>query len=90
MVESNKNLHLIEDLDDVFKNTRTIQTKNSFLLWLVNGNNYHVEHHLYPKILIRNLKVVNKEIRDKIEFSEKNYRSTYAKIFKLVMSKNTP
>jgi fatty acid desaturase len=88
LIELPEHLHCRKDLDDVFKNTRTIHTKNPFLLWLVNGNNYHVEHHLYPKILIKNLKVVNKKISDKIEFSEKNYRSTYAKIFKQVISKS--
>jgi len=85
LIELPEHLHCRKDLDDVYENTRTIQTKNPFLLWLVNGNNYHVEHHLYPSVLIKHLKVVNKEIRKNIQFSEENYRSTYSKIFKEVI-----
>lgn len=85
LIELPEHLHCRKDLDDIYKNTRTIHTNNRFLLWLVNGNNYHVEHHLYPSVLIKHLKDVNKDIRDKIQFAEENYRSTYSKIFKKVI-----
>jgi fatty acid desaturase len=39
---------------EVFGNTRTI-TAGRFAKWLTNGNNYHVEHHMYPHVPVRQL-----------------------------------
>lgn len=39
---------------DIFLNTRTYRT-NPVYCYIINGNNYHVEHHLYPYVAVQNL-----------------------------------
>jgi len=39
---------------DILLNTRTYRT-NSIYYYIINGNNYHIEHHLYPYVAVQNL-----------------------------------
>lgn len=64
------------DLDtrNVLFNTRTI--RGSWLsFWFTNGNNFHVEHHLYPRIAIDKLPRVHATLKDDIQFFNRSYWS---------------
>jgi fatty acid desaturase len=57
-----------------FLNTRTI--RGSWLsFWFTNGNNFHVEHHLYPRVAIDKLPKVHANIRHDIKFFNPSYWS---------------
>jgi fatty acid desaturase len=59
---------------NVLLNTRTIQ--GSWLsFWFTNGNNFHVEHHLYPRVAIDKLPSVHATLKDEIRFFNRSYRS---------------
>ena len=65
---------------DIFVNTRSIET-NPVVNYLVNGNNYHVEHHLYPNIPVHNLKLVHEKIKQDIKFLSRSYITFYYNLF---------
>lgn len=69
-----------------FQNTRTIQA-SKFLTWFVNGNNYHVEHHLNAALPINELRNSHSTIISKIEHFESSYWSFYKKFFEKLFSK---
>lgn len=59
---------------NVMLNTRTI--RGSWLsFWFTNGNNFHVEHHLYPRIAIDKLPRVHAALRQEIQFFNRSYWS---------------
>jgi len=62
---------------DVFLNTRTIRS-NWFMTWLTNGNNYHVEHHLYPSVPIQKISALHQRLLPRIN----HYSSGYGAYFK--------
>lgn len=51
---------------EIPNNTRSIRT-NPVIAYLVNGNNYHMEHHLYPKVAMHNLRRVHDHIFTRTE-----------------------
>ncbi len=69
------------DSKNVFENTRSI-TSTRLMTWFTNGNNYHVEHHLYPSLPIDSLPILHLEVKDRIV----NYNSTYFGFFKNFIS----
>lgn len=59
---------------NVMHNTRTIQ--GSWLsFWFTNGNNFHVEHHLYPRVAIDKLPRVHATLRQELRFFDRSYWS---------------
>ncbi|MEI2582536.1 fatty acid desaturase family protein [Scytonema sp. PRP1] len=71
-----------------FHNTRTIQA-SKFLIWYVNGNNYHIEHHFNPALPINELRNYHSTIVGKIENLESSYWSFYKKFFDKLFSKKS-
>jgi fatty acid desaturase len=59
---------------NVMLNTRTI--RGSWLsFWFTNGNNFHVEHHLYPRVAIDKLPRVHAALREDLQFFNRSYWS---------------
>ena len=46
------------DTKDILHNTRSIQS-GWFMTWFTNGNNFHVEHHMYPFVPLQNARHVH-------------------------------
>lgn len=46
------------DTKDILHNTRSIQS-GWFMTWFTNGNNFHVEHHMYPTVPLQNARHVH-------------------------------
>jgi len=64
---------------NVFCNTRTI--RGSWLsFWFTNGNNFHVEHHLYPRVAIDKLPRVHATVRDELRYHNPSYWSFLATV----------
>jgi fatty acid desaturase len=66
---------------DPFLNTRTI-TSNSFMTWLTNGNNYHVEHHMMPGLSIDRLQDLHHVIAPQIHYYHRTYREFYGALLR--------
>jgi fatty acid desaturase len=64
------------------KNTRTIAA-GRLLFWFTNGNNFHVEHHLYPQVQNDRLPDLHQMIRPSIE----HLNESYLDFFKTCLSK---
>ncbi len=62
--------------ENIMENTRTIKS-SSFYIWFTNGNNYHVEHHMYPLVRPEKLSVVNRALASEIVY----FNSTYSEFF---------
>ncbi|HTN84198.1 MAG TPA: fatty acid desaturase [Sorangium sp.] len=64
----------------VLVNTRTI--RGSWLsFWFTNGNNFHVEHHLYPRVAIDKLPRVHTTLRHDIQYFNRSYWSFLRTVF---------
>jgi fatty acid desaturase len=61
---------------DVTRNTRTIST-NSLLVWYTNGNNYHVEHHRYPRLPMESLAEAHGLIAPELAYHTHGYRAFF-------------
>jgi fatty acid desaturase len=64
------------DKKSIYQNTRSI-TGNSISRYITNFNNFHVEHHLFPKLPMDYLVQVHKEISSKIENKNNSYFDFY-------------
>lgn len=65
-----------EKSNSVFKNTRTIEG-GIFSVWFTNGNNFHVEHHLFSSIPIQNLNKLHNHIKSRIHYKNNTYYEFY-------------
>jgi fatty acid desaturase len=72
---------------DVLVNTRTIKT-NKFLVWFVNGNNYHVEHHWLPAVPNDKFPNLHTYVASRITYADVSYRSFYAQFFRNLRNGN--
>ena len=61
------------DTTDVFLNTRTVRTSR-FLSWFVNANNYHVEHHLKPRLPFSELPSLHRDVCASSRYVADGYR----------------
>lgn len=61
------------DTTDVFLNTRTVRT-NPLVIWFVNANNYHVEHHLKPRLPFRELPSLHRDVSSASAYVADGYR----------------
>ena len=66
---------------DVLANTRTIKT-NKLLVWFVNGNNYHVEHHWLPAVPNDKFPELHTYVKSRIAYADVSYRSFYTQFFR--------
>lgn len=83
LIELPEHMFCEKNNENIFLNTRTI--KSNFLIsWIVNGNNYHVEHHCAPHYPISLLSKLHKKIRPEITFYNKSYFNFYAQFFKKI------
>lgn len=80
LIELPEHIGCQKDTRDVTKNTRSIQT-NPLIRFIVNSNNYHVEHHTYPKVSFKNLHLVNKKIKKNLSYYSISYFHFYRFIF---------
>lgn len=65
----------------VFENTRTIRA-NTIACWFTNGNNYHVEHHRFPRLPMEQLSEVHPHLKHNIQFLLPSYRSFYRRLLR--------
>jgi fatty acid desaturase len=61
---------------DVFENTRTI-TSNTFMTWLTNSNNFHVEHHMWANVPIQKIRRLHERCRDRSLHRNRGYWEFY-------------
>jgi fatty acid desaturase len=74
-------------INDVLVNTRTIKT-NKLVVWFVNGNNYHVEHHWLPAVPNDKFTELHKYVKSRTTYADVSYRSFYAQFFRNLRSGN--
>lgn len=80
LIELPEHLGCDSHTTDPFKNTRTIRA-GKFLTWYVNGNNYHVEHHVNAAMPIDKLPEQHSQLASRIEHLEPSYWTFYRKFF---------
>jgi fatty acid desaturase len=85
LIELPEHLYCKKTTTDVFLNTRSIET-NPIISYITNGNNYHVEHHLYPSVAVHNLEKVHHTIRPKIEYLSLSYFDFFLETFQKARS----
>ncbi|MEH2395697.1 MAG: fatty acid desaturase [Nostoc sp.] len=78
LIELPEHLGCDNKTTNLFKNTRTIRT-SKFLNWYVNGNNFHVEHHINPSWSINKLSELHNQFALEIEHLEPSYSAFYRK-----------
>jgi len=71
----------------VLVNTRTIKT-NKLLVWFVNGNNYHVEHHWLPAVPNDKFPELHTLVSSRITYADISYRSFYTQFFRNLRKNN--
>ena len=74
-------------INDVLVNTRTIKT-NKILVWFVNGNNYHVEHHWLPAVPNDKFPELHAYVTARTKYADVSYRSFYAQFFRNLRKRN--
>jgi len=72
---------------DVLVNTRTIKT-NRLLVWFVNGNNYHVEHHWLPAVPNDKFPQLHTYVSSRTAYADVSYRSFYTQFFRNLRQNN--
>jgi fatty acid desaturase len=74
-------------INDVLVNTRTIKT-NKFMVWFVNGNNYHVEHHWLPAVPNDKFPKLHTYVASRTKYADMSYRSFYSQFFRNLRNQN--
>ncbi|MEG4499077.1 fatty acid desaturase [Microcoleus sp. F10-C6] len=85
LIELPEHIYCNKTTTDVFLNTRSVET-HPIISYITNGNNYHVEHHLYPSVAVHNLDKVHHPIRHKIEYLSVSYFDLFVEIFQKATS----
>ena len=65
---------------NIYINSRSY-TCNSLWAYIVNGNNFHVEHHLYPQVTIHNLGRLNERLDAEAHHTAPSYLATLKQVF---------
>ena len=82
---------LAENTKDHRKSTRTV-ILNPFFSFLYSNMEYHIEHHIFPKIPFYNLKKLHKVIEDQMPSPKRGvvaaYKDIIPTIFKQAKDKN--
>lgn len=66
---------------NVYMNTRTIRS-GRIMNWFTNGNNFHVEHHMEPRMPIHQLSTLHGRIKKNIVHLHSSYWQFYKSFFK--------
>lgn len=74
-------------LPDVLRNTRTMKA-SGLIVWFVNGNNYHVEHHWLPAVPNDKFPELHQKVNSRIAYLDVSYWSFYKQFFKHLHNKN--
>ena len=61
------------------QNTRSIQT-NQLMTWFINGNNFHVEHHMHPNVPLQNARKVHDILHPNHAHYNHGYREFYGNL----------
>ncbi|MBD2120402.1 fatty acid desaturase [Trichocoleus sp. FACHB-262] len=80
LIELPEHLGCDQQTTDSFRNTRSIRA-SKLVTWYVNGNNYHVEHHVNAALPINQLANFHTQLAPKIEHVEPSYWAFYRKFF---------
>ena len=82
---------LADNIKDHRKSTRTV-IMNPFFSFLYSNMEYHIEHHIFPKIPCHNLKKFHKIVKNQLPEPHNGiisaYRSIIPAIFKQYKDKN--
>lgn len=68
---------------DILQNTRSIDS-NRFMQWFTNGNNFHVEHHMFPLVPLQHARKIHDKINPSHSYKSASYRQFYKDLFKSV------
>ncbi len=66
---------------DPMANSRSIST-HPMAVWFTNGNNYHLEHHLYPWLSNAALRDVQRQLVGQVPHYHASYFKFYATVFR--------
>ncbi|WP_320824624.1 fatty acid desaturase family protein [Reinekea sp.] len=58
--------------ESILRNTRTIRS-SPFFVWFTNGNNYHVEHHMFPLVRPEKLSILHRKMSVDIAYQNQSY-----------------
>jgi fatty acid desaturase len=58
--------------ENILRNTRTIRS-SPLLVWFTNGNNYHVEHHMFPLVRPEKLSILHRKMSVDIAYQNQSY-----------------
>ncbi|HVF42740.1 MAG TPA: fatty acid desaturase [Pyrinomonadaceae bacterium] len=72
---------------DVLNNTRTMKASKA-MVWFVNGNNYHVEHHWLPAVPNDKFPELHQKVTSRITYLDLSYGSFYKQFFVHLRNKN--
>ena len=82
---------LADNVKDHRKSTRTV-ILNPFFSFLYSNMEYHIEHHIFPKIPCHNLKAFHQLVKDQMPYPKRGvidaYKSIIPAIFKQAKDKN--
>ena len=70
-------------IKSIYYNTRSI-TGNTISRYITNFNNFHVEHHLYPKLPMDYLIFIHNETSPKIKYKNVSYLEFYINFFRRI------
>ncbi|AZF21177.1 fatty acid desaturase [Pseudomonas sp. R3-52-08] len=66
---------------DIFSNTRSISS-NWLMYWFVNGNNFHVEHHLVPGLPMQKTRLLHALLKHDLQHCSPSYINFYNSLSK--------
>ena len=72
---------------NVLENTRSIKASKA-VVWFVDGNNYHVEHHWLPGVPNDKFPVLHTYVAPQIQYFDTSYVKFYKKFFHNLRKKN--
>jgi len=87
LIELPEHMGCDKSIPDVLANTRTMKA-NKLLVWFVNGNNYHVEHHWLPAVPNHRFPMLHNLVNTRIEHFDTSYWAFYSQFFKNLRGKN--
>jgi fatty acid desaturase len=87
LIELPEHMGCNKSIPDVLANTRTMKA-NKLLVWFVNGNNYHVEHHWLPAVPNDKFPMLHNFVNTRIEHFDTSYWAFYSQFFKNLRGKN--
>jgi fatty acid desaturase len=78
---------LADNVKDHRKSTRTV-IMNPFFSFLYSHMEYHIEHHIFPKIPCHNLKKIQKEVKNQMPKPYKSLFQAYKSIIPAILKQS--